>query len=240
MMMHLRLGGLGGLLVCFHAAFATPPTITDPPDPQTVFLGDAATFRVDATGTAPLSYQWFRHSTTISGANASSLSFSTTAGDHNALFSVRVSNSEGTVTSPPVRLTIDFGVPGPTQTNRLMEVTHLWRYQVDKTDLGTAWTAPLHPDAGWSVGGGLLYLEESALPAPKTTALPVTSGSLPTTCYFRARFTNSLADAYSIRLLANSVIDDGFVLHLNGAEAYRLGMPAERHSIRHAGLAHCR
>ena len=221
-----RLGRLCCLLACCPLAFAAPPAITDPPDPQTVFLGDLATFRVTASGTAPLSYQWFRDGTAITGATTSSLTFTTTANVDQALFSIRVTNSEGTVTSDPATLTIDFGVPGPAQTNRLVAVTDVWRYHVGKVDLGTAWTAFDYNDAGWSSGGGLLYVEDSTLPAPKTTPLPLTPGSLPTTCYFRARFTNQLADTYSLNLVANTVVDDGFVLHLNGAEAFRLGMPA--------------
>jgi hypothetical protein len=78
------------LLACCPLAFAAPPAITDPPDPQTVFLGDPATFRVTASGTAPLSYQWFRNGTAITGATTSSLAFTTTAADDQALFSVRV------------------------------------------------------------------------------------------------------------------------------------------------------
>ncbi|MCL4177641.1 MAG: lamin tail domain-containing protein [Verrucomicrobia bacterium] len=220
-----RLGRLCCLLACCPLAFAAPPAITDPPDPQTIFLGDPATFGVTANGTAPLSYQWFRDGTAIAGATTSSLTFTAGADDDQARFSIRVTNSEGTVTSDPATLTIDFGVPGPAQTNRLVAVTDVWRYHVGKVDLGTAWTAFDYNDNGWSSGGGLLYVEESTLPAPKTTSLPLTPGSLPTTCYFRARFTNQLADTYSLELVANTVVDDGFVLHLNGAEAVRLGMP---------------
>ncbi len=219
------LGRLCCLLACCPLAFATPPAITDPPRPQTVFLGDPASFGVSASGTAPLSYQWFRDGRAISGATTSSLTFTTAAADDQARFSIRVTNSEGTITSDPATLTIDFGVPGPAQTNRLVAVTDVWRYHVGKVDLGPAWTALDHDDGGWSSGGGLLYVEESTLPAPKTTLLPLTPGSLPTTCYFRARFTHQPADAYSLELVANTVVDDGFVLHLNGAEAVRLGMP---------------
>ncbi len=209
------------------AANAAPPVITLPPAPQTIFLGDAVTFRVTASGTVPLSYQWFRDGTAVGGATTASLEFTTAATDDNARFTVQVSNATGVVTSPPAALTIDLGMPGPTQTTRLLEITNRWRYNVSQTDLNTAWTAPDYADSGWPAGGGLLYVEDSTLPAPKTTALPVTAGSLPATCYFRTRFTNWIANAYAVRLEVNTVVDDGVVLHLNGAEAFRLGMPAD-------------
>src|SRR5439155_19732218 len=41
------------------------PTITTQPASQTVSVGQAATFTVTATGTAPLSYQWQKNGTAI-------------------------------------------------------------------------------------------------------------------------------------------------------------------------------
>jgi len=213
-----------GLLVAVTAS-ADPLIITEPPRSQTIFLGDPVTFRAEASGTAPLTYQWFRNGVAISGAAASTLAFTTAATDDQAQFTVQVADANDVLLSPPAVLTIDFGMPGPSQTNRLIEIIHPWRYNVTKTDLGAAWTDPGYADAAWTVGGGLLYLEDSGLPAAKTTQLPLTAGSLPATCYFRARFTNNLAEAYAVRLEANTVVDDGFVLHLNGAAAFRWGMP---------------
>lgn len=215
-------------LACVALAFAAlagSPVILEPPTSQTVFLGDPVTFRVGASGTAPLSYQWFCNGTAVGGATTSNLTFTTTASDHHAQFSVQVTNTAGAATSESAVLWIDFGMPGPSQTNRVIAVTNVWRYNVSKANLGTSWTAPGYADGGWASGGGLLYVEESAMPAPKTTALPLTAGSLPTTCYFRTWFTNPCANVHSLSLVANAVIDDGAVFHLNGAEAFRLGMP---------------
>lgn len=212
------------LAVAFSAT-ASALVITNPPGSQTVFVGDPATFTVGADGTPPLAYQWLREGAVLVGATGSALTFATAVADHGAQFSVRVTNAFGATTSAPAVLLIDLGEPGPWQTNRLLEVTDPWRYHVGGVNLGTAWTAPGYNDAAWPAGGGLLYVEDAALPAPKTTALPLTPGSLPTTCYFRARFTNTFANAWSLGLVANTVIDDGLGLHLNGAEAFRLGMP---------------
>src|SRR4029077_17768124 len=48
------------------------PSITTQPLSQTIIAGLTATFSVTATGTAPLSYQWQKNSTAISGATAAS------------------------------------------------------------------------------------------------------------------------------------------------------------------------
>jgi hypothetical protein len=54
-----------------NAAGSSAPQITMPPTNQTVNVGQAATFSVTATGTAPLSYQWQKNSVNIAGANSS-------------------------------------------------------------------------------------------------------------------------------------------------------------------------
>src|SRR5436853_3258159 len=50
------------------SAAAVAPSITTQPASQTVTAGQMATFTVVATGTAPLSYQWRKSGTAISGA----------------------------------------------------------------------------------------------------------------------------------------------------------------------------
>ena len=53
-------------------AAAVAPSITSQPANQTTFAGQTATFSVIASGTAPLSYQWHKNGTAISGAISSS------------------------------------------------------------------------------------------------------------------------------------------------------------------------
>ncbi len=118
-----------------------------------------------------------------------------------------------------------FSAEAGVYTNRVVDITDVWKYNVDYTDLGTAWSDPAYSDADWSSGGGLLYVESSDLPAAKTTALPV-SKPMPLTSYFRIWFTNDLAGADSVSLTANTVIDDGLVLYLNGTEILRNGIAA--------------
>src|SRR5271154_5388990 len=81
------------------AAPKTPATIIAPsltvqPSDQSVAVGQAATFSVTATGTAPLTYQWQKGGTAIAGATASSYTTpATTAADSGSKFLVVVTNS---------------------------------------------------------------------------------------------------------------------------------------------------
>ena len=84
------------------------PSITTQPTSQTVTAGQTATFTVTATGTAPLSYQWKKNGTAISGATSSSYSTpAETTSDNGVQFNVTVSNSAGSVTSNAVTLTVN-------------------------------------------------------------------------------------------------------------------------------------
>ncbi|MGA8233225.1 MAG: hypothetical protein WB795_17260 [Candidatus Acidiferrales bacterium] len=90
------------------AATATAPIITTEPANVSVTVGSTATFSVVATGTAPLSYQWSRGGTAISGATAASYTTAPTViTDNGATFTVVVSNSVGSATSAPAaKLTV--------------------------------------------------------------------------------------------------------------------------------------
>ncbi len=84
------------------------PLITTQPNSQTITAGQTATFLVTASGTAPLSYQWQRNGTPISGAaSASYTTPATTTTDNGAQFTVAVSNSAGSVISSAATLTVN-------------------------------------------------------------------------------------------------------------------------------------
>ena len=89
---------------------ATAPSITTQPTSQTVSVGQTASFSVSASGSAPVSYQWKKDGTAISGATSSSYTTpAATASDNGALFTVVVSNSAGSVTSSAATLTVSGG-----------------------------------------------------------------------------------------------------------------------------------
>lgn len=87
---------------------AVAPSITTPPTAVAVNEGAPAAFSVVAGGTAPLRYQWLRGGATISGATSASYTLAAaTAGDDGAAFSVRVSNSAGSITSAAALLAVN-------------------------------------------------------------------------------------------------------------------------------------
>jgi hypothetical protein len=94
---------------------ATAPTITTQPANQTVTVGQPATFSVTASGTAPLSYQWQKGTTAISGATSTSYTTAaTTSSDNGTQYRVVVSNSAGNATSNSVTLSVTTATPGAT------------------------------------------------------------------------------------------------------------------------------
>ena len=92
----------------------TAPAITTQPADQTVTPGQAATFSVTATGTAPLAYQWQRGGTSVAGANSPSYTTpATTGADSGSQFEVVVTNSAGSVTSSAATLTVNTNPAAP-------------------------------------------------------------------------------------------------------------------------------
>src|SRR5438309_2194885 len=84
------------------------PSITTPPVSRTVTAGQTATFSVTASGTAPLSYQWNKNGSAISGATSSTYTTpATTSTDNGAQFTVTITNSAGAITSNPATLTVN-------------------------------------------------------------------------------------------------------------------------------------
>jgi hypothetical protein len=113
-------------------------------------------------------------------------------------------------------------------TNLLLTISNLWKYHAQGVDLGTEWRTPGYDDSGWMASNAVFYAPTNpfTLPAPKNTFLPLTnsSGARIITFYFRQQFTFS-GDTNGLMLALRSIIDDGAVFYLNGAEVYRLNMP---------------
>jgi hypothetical protein len=90
------------------------PAITAQPQNNTVTAGQTAAFTVTASGTGPLSYQWEKNNTSISGATSASYTTpATTTADSGSSFTVTVSNSAGNVTSNRATLTVNAGSQTP-------------------------------------------------------------------------------------------------------------------------------
>lgn len=87
-------------------AAATAPTITVQPQSVTVLAGRTASFSVTASGSTPLSYQWYRDGTALSGATQAGYTTPVLAYTDGATYTVVVSNVAGSVTSQPAVLTV--------------------------------------------------------------------------------------------------------------------------------------
>jgi hypothetical protein len=84
-----------------------PPTITIQPQDKTVKVGKSVNFSVAATGTAPLSYQWYKNGVIISGATSATYNIPpATTTDNGSLFSAVISNAYGSATSTSAALTV--------------------------------------------------------------------------------------------------------------------------------------
>ncbi len=112
--------GPGGTSACSNVdsgIAGTAPSITNQPDNQSVLEGQTATFSVQASGTTPRSYQWYKNGSLINGATSSS--YTTPAaqlGDSGSQFHVVVSNAIGNRTSNPATLTVTSNIVPPTIT----------------------------------------------------------------------------------------------------------------------------
>src|SRR5271154_927777 len=101
-----------GCAAGFEGAKPLAPLMITQPGNQTVTAGQTATFSVTATGTGPLTYQWYVNGVPITGATSSTYTTPpTTAGQSGAVFTVTVSNSTGSATSGPATLTVQTPAP---------------------------------------------------------------------------------------------------------------------------------
>ena len=92
-------------------AVVVKPSITTQPKSQTVNEGSSVTFSVTASGTTPLSYQWYKGSSKISGATSASYKISSVKTSDEGSYKVTVSNSAGSVTSSAATLTVNGTTP---------------------------------------------------------------------------------------------------------------------------------
>src|ERR1700721_402771 len=85
--------------VVFQATSSPAPSISSQPASKTLALGQTASFSVTAGGTTPLSYQWQKNGSAISGATTSSYTTpATISTDNGAQVAGVVSNNVGKVT----------------------------------------------------------------------------------------------------------------------------------------------
>lgn len=87
-----------------------PPLINDSSPDIAVVAGQPAVFSVQASGTPPLAYQWFRDSLALNGADRPTFVIATTQhSDSGGVFYVIVSNLGGATRSAPAHLSVTGG-----------------------------------------------------------------------------------------------------------------------------------
>jgi parallel beta-helix repeat protein len=90
------------------ASCTVAPSISGQPAGQTAVIGQPALFTVAASGSAPLSYTWFKNGVAIPGATQSSyITPALSAADSGSAFTVTVRNKFGTLTSNPASLLVN-------------------------------------------------------------------------------------------------------------------------------------
>ena len=90
-----------------------PVTITSQPQSQSAPAGSDVTLSVTATGTAPLTYQWWNSAGAILDATNASYSLNPAQTNNSDNYFVIVANDYGSVTSTVARLVIYLPVPSP-------------------------------------------------------------------------------------------------------------------------------
>lgn len=94
----------------------TPAAITQQPQSQTVIEGRNVSLTVEATGSAPLAYQWLYNDTVLEGATNATLPLPAIKLAQAGTYKVRVSNDANTVTSDAAVLTVNPAPIPPTIT----------------------------------------------------------------------------------------------------------------------------
>lgn len=92
--------------VQFTGTATNPPWIVLQPVTQTRFVGQTATFTVEATGMAPLAYQWQKNGASLGGQTNAVLHFPKVQLADAGRYRVLVSNTAGSVTSTEATLTV--------------------------------------------------------------------------------------------------------------------------------------
>jgi pectate lyase len=105
----VRVSNAGGNITSTQATLIvlTPPGIVTQPQSQSVVESNNVTFTVLATGTAPLSYQWYYNTnTTIPTATNASYMLTNVATNQAGTYHVRIANPYGSATSAVANLTV--------------------------------------------------------------------------------------------------------------------------------------
>ena len=129
-------------------------------------------------------------------------------------------------------------------TNAVFDLTQTWMYATSDLD-GVNWTAPGYDDSHWDgQGPGVLWVDTRGpdpmgdIPVALATEMPLDSGTgYPFITYYLRTHFNLTNNPAGVWLECEAWVDDGAVFYLNGAEIYRVCMPAAPALISNSTLA---
>jgi hypothetical protein len=182
------------------SAAAVAPSISAQPTNQTVTAGQAATFSVTAAGTAPLSYQWKKGGTPISGATSASYTTpATTTSDSGGQFTVTVSNTAGSVTSDVAMLTVNAATP----------TLQIATAQLPSGFIGLSYSSTLSATGGstpytWSIASGALPNGLTLNAGGSLSGTPSVAGSFPFSIQVKDAAARSASANFSINISTSS------------------------------------
>ena len=179
--------GPSGDIGAFEADFiSSGAAILGEPEGATVRAGTNYTFAVDASGTAPLFYQWLKNGTPLAGANGSRLSLTNVQAADAGTYSVVVTNTFGTANSQGAALTVDsmplllsepisvLISPGTTTNFDVLtdgpELSYQWWHDGMVVPGGTGPTLTINNAAAGSQGGYLAVISNFAGVVTSATA----------------------------------------------------------------------
>jgi hypothetical protein len=191
----------------------SPVRITSASDPadQSVMEGLAATFTVEAVGSAPINYQWFKGSDPISGAtNATYVIEDAGAADAGNYLVVVTNPFPSSVTSRTARLTVTSDTIAPTVatvSGTPNKVTLTFSEPIDPT---SATNASDYSIAGLSVTNAIVSPDDPRAVILTTSAQTLGQSYSVTVKNVRDRFNNTIAANTQANFKSSIVIDGSF------------------------------
>ena len=131
------------------------PSIITAPVSQTTSTGATVTFSVTASGTAPITDQWYFNNSQIAGATNANFTLNSVSTLNSGSYSVKVTNNIGTVTSNAAVLNVIPNVPLITSASSVTSnVGNVFTFQVTATNSPTSYSTLSDLPAGLSLNTG--------------------------------------------------------------------------------------
>ena len=99
-------GTAAGLAALVVGGLSAPAITSQPTLHRAIEAGTNFSFTVNATGLAPLKYQWYQNGSAVLNATNATLNFTNAQSTNSGFYALTVTNSSGSVTSTPVSLLV--------------------------------------------------------------------------------------------------------------------------------------